>query len=262
MTDLRASFESAADTYERARPPYPRELFDELIELAGLEPPASLLEIGCATGKATRPLAERGFRIVCVELGPRLAAQARTNLVGLPVEIHLAPFEGWQAGSQRYELVFAANAWHWLDPAVRYRKAHELLRPGGHLAFWDALHAFPVGFDPFFTEIQEVYDSIGESWTGDWPPPPPELIPDQASEIEATGLFDRVDVRRYRWETRYSADQYIALLETFSGHLAMEPSERAHLYAEIRERIGRRANPTVLRDWCATLHVARRAQAS
>ena len=61
MTDLRASFDSAADTYETARPSYPAALFDALIELCGLEPPASLLEIGCATGNATRPLAERGY---------------------------------------------------------------------------------------------------------------------------------------------------------------------------------------------------------
>ncbi len=258
MTDLRASFDSAADTYETARPSYPPALFDALIELAGLEPPATLLEIGCATGKATRPLAERGFRIVCVELGPRLAAQARANLAGLQVEVRVAPFEEWVPGPERYELVFAANAWHWVDPAVGYGKAHELLRPGGHLAFWDAVHAFPPGFDPFFTEIQDVYDSIGERWTGEWPPPAPDLIPDHAPELEATGLFDRVEVRRYLWETRYTVDEYIALLETFSGHLAMELSMRALLYAEIRERISRRANPTVLRHWSATLHVGRR----
>ena len=28
---------------------------------------------------------------------------------------------------------------------------------------WSAAHAFPDGFDPFFTEIQDVYDEIGEA---------------------------------------------------------------------------------------------------
>jgi 2-polyprenyl-3-methyl-5-hydroxy-6-metoxy-1,4-benzoquinol methylase len=63
---------------------YPAELYDELIRLAGLRPAARLLEIGCATGKATVPLAERGFRITCLELGPRLAATARDNLARFP----------------------------------------------------------------------------------------------------------------------------------------------------------------------------------
>ena len=68
--------------------------------------------------------------------------------------------------STAYDLVYAATAWHWVDPEVRYQRAHEVLRPGGHLAFWRADHVFPVGGDPFFAEIQEVYDEIGEGLPG------------------------------------------------------------------------------------------------
>jgi SAM-dependent methyltransferase len=149
---LRRTFDSAADLYDSARPGYPDELFDDLVEMAGLERGARLLEIGCATGKATRPWLERGFSVVCVELGAQLAEKARQNLAAFPVEIHVAPFESWEPEHDAFDLVYAATAWHWLDPAIRDRKAHGLLRAGGHLAFWSAGHAFPVGFDPFFTE--------------------------------------------------------------------------------------------------------------
>ncbi len=54
---LRRSFDAAADLYEAARPSYPEELFDDLVALTALEPGARLLEIGCATGKATHQLA-------------------------------------------------------------------------------------------------------------------------------------------------------------------------------------------------------------
>ena len=118
-------------------------------------------------------------------------------------------------------------------------------------------HAFPAGFDPFFSEIQEVYDAIGESRAGEWPPPPPEEVPDRAHEIDASGLFDAVEVRRYVWGQKYSADQYINLLKTFSGHIAMEQAKREHLFEEIRQRISRRSNPTVHRHWLAILHIAR-----
>src|SRR5680860_1863753 len=50
----------------------------------------------------------------------------------------------------------------WLDPALRYRRAWDLLVPGGHLAFWRATHVFSEGGDPFFAELQEVYEEIGE----------------------------------------------------------------------------------------------------
>jgi SAM-dependent methyltransferase len=258
---LRETFESAAEGYDAARPSYPQQLFDDLVELADLRSDARLLEIGCATGKATVPLLERGFSVVCVELGVHLAERARANLAGMPVEIHVAPFEVWENECDRFDLVYAATAWHWIDPAIRYRKVYELLRPTGHLAFWSAQHAFPVDYDPFFREIQEVYDAIGESRPGEWPPPRPDRVPDDGAEIEATGLFEGIEVRRYVWETVYSAEEYIALLDTFSGHIAMERSKRELLYGEIRHRIGLRTPPSVRRHWNAILHVARCKQA-
>jgi SAM-dependent methyltransferase len=255
---LRVTFETAADRYDAARPEYPPELFDDLVSLAQLEPGAPLIEVGCATGKATRPLLERGFRVTCVELGEQLAERAQRNLAGLPVTIDVAPFEQWHGEPDSFDLVFAATAWHWIDPTVRYERAHRLLRPDGHLAFWSAVHAFPEDFDPFFSEIQQVYDELGESYEGEWPPGPPERVPDDTAEIESSGLFDDVHVRRYVWARRYTADEYVELLDTFSGHIAMPRDRRERLYAEIRRRLALRDDPRVLRHWSAILHVAHR----
>jgi hypothetical protein len=71
-------------------------------------------------------------------------------------------------------------------------------------------------------------------------------------------LFDDVQVRQYDWETQHDAESYIALLDTFSGHLAMAPWQRARLYGEIRERLSARPDPVVRRHWGSVLHVARR----
>ena len=90
------------------------------------------------------------------------------------------------------------------------------------------------------------------------PPAPPEKVPDETTEIGASDSFDVVGVRRYLWEQDYTADEYIALLNTFSGHIAMEPSRRAHLYREIRRRVEQRPARRVYRHWHAILHVARR----
>lgn len=162
--DLAQTFDQGSGLYQRARPEYPDELFDHLISVAGLRVGDHLLEIACATGKATLPLAQRGFRITCVELGPQLAAAARRNLARFPgVTVVEGSFEEWsKATREPFDLVFAATAWHWVDPEVRYMKAWEVLRPDGHLAFWEAVHVLPEDGDPFFEEIQDVYDEIGE----------------------------------------------------------------------------------------------------
>jgi SAM-dependent methyltransferase len=245
----------AADRYDRARPNYPARLFDDLAALTRIQPGDRVLEVGCATGKATRPLVARGLRVTCVELGPRLAAKARS----LGVEVVEGALEEWEPPpGTRFDLVAAATSWHWLDPVVKYRRASELLRPGGHLAFWSAQHVVPEGGDPFFEELQEIYEEIGEGMA----PAERFLRPDEltveTAEIEASGVFDVIGVRHYDWEVVYDADGYIDLLETFSGHIAMEPWQRERLYGEIRRRLAERADGRLRRHWGAVLHVARR----
>jgi SAM-dependent methyltransferase len=258
--NLRSTFDSAASLYQSARPDYPDDLYRDLIALTGVHPPARLLEVGCGSGKATLPLARRGFRITAVELGGNLAAEARANLAAFPAaSVVTAAFETWRPETlHAYDLVYAATAWHWVDPQVRYAKAADLLAPGGHLAVWGATHGFPAGFDPFFSEIQQVYTEIGESRDGEWPPPRPEALPDSSADFESSGHFRTVAVRRYVWERRYSADTYIALLDTFSGHIAMEPAKRDHLYAEIRRRLAARPDGQLTRHWASVLTIGRR----
>ncbi len=268
---LRQTFDTVASRYHDARPDYPEELYAQLIDLTGITPEADeILEIGSGTGKATLPLARRGFRITGVELGAALADKARRNLAAFShVTVVNAGIETWRPPAPAmFGLVFAATAWHWIDPAVRYRKAWECLKPGGHLAFWEALHVVPEGGDPFFREIQDVYDEIGEGqpagsvFIGEGEPagsvfPTPDTLATRSAEIAATGLFTDIVVRRFDWEIRYTADGYLRLLDTFSGHIAMAPWQRDRLYGEIRRRLARRPDGLVRRHWGAVLHVAR-----
>ena len=75
---LAATFDRATDLYHRARPEYPDEVYDHLApahRAAG--PGRGCWRWGVATGKATLPLARRGYRITCVEPGAALATAAR-----------------------------------------------------------------------------------------------------------------------------------------------------------------------------------------
>ena len=49
--------DQVAELYDRARPDYPTEVFDDLVALAQLPDRARVVEIGCGTGQGTRPLA-------------------------------------------------------------------------------------------------------------------------------------------------------------------------------------------------------------
>jgi SAM-dependent methyltransferase len=258
---LRRTFDAVALDYQDARPEYPDALYATLLSLTGVRPQAdALCEVGSASGKATLPLARRGFAITCVELGAALAAQARRNLAPFErVTVVNADFETWEPPAREaFGLVFAATAWHWIDPAVKYRKAASVLRPGGHLAFWEAVHVIPADGDPFFREIQDVYDEIGSGMPEGWVSPTTETLPSAEAEVAETGLFSDTVARRFQWEIQYTAESYIRLLETFSSNLVMEPWQKDRLYGEIRRRLALRPDGLVRRHWGAVLTVTRK----
>jgi SAM-dependent methyltransferase len=189
-------------------------------------------------------------------MGPNLARLARRKLQQFPnVEIVTARFEDWEPNGAKFDLVFAANSWHWLDPRSRYARAAALLRPGSALAFTTSRHAFPPGFDTFFEDIQDCYETIGEARLS-WPPPSPDQAPDSREEIEQSGFFEDVRTARYLRAHDFTADEHVALMSTASDHRLMEPAKREQLFGEMRRLIEARPNGRIRKHLLTILHVA------
>src|SRR6516225_12048856 len=94
---LHTVFDRAAEDYQRTRPVCPPRLFDDLIDRAGLQAGDRVIEIGCGTGQATVPLAQRGLAVIAIELGAELAAVARQRLAAFPdAEVVTCSFEDWE----------------------------------------------------------------------------------------------------------------------------------------------------------------------
>jgi SAM-dependent methyltransferase len=253
---LRTTFEEVPELYDRARPAYPPQIFDDLVALAELPAGARLVEIGCGTGRATLQFAPRGYEITCVELGEQLAGIARRNLAGFPrVQVINADFETWQPAA-RFDAAVAFTSFHWLDPATRFEKVAAVLEDRGILAVVGGKHVLLEDGDQFFVEVQAEYVELLNNKDG--PPPHPDAWPDLWEEIERSGLFDNVAVRRYLRDIVYTADSYIDMLDTSSGHRALDSTMRDELFRRIRRRIDVRPGGTVTKTLLSTLNVARR----
>ncbi len=258
---LRTTFDDVADLYDRSRPRYPTTLFDDLVGLADIPKEARILEIGCGTGQATVALAERGFQLTGIELGARLAEVARRRLRAFPaVEVVTADFEQWNAPEGSFDAVAAFTAFHWLDPATRYEQAAQAIREGGALAIVETRHVRLDDADPFWLDVQADYDILAPTDEVS-PPPHPDAVGDLSAEIEATPYFRTIGVRRYLWDVIYSADSYLAVLDTYSNHRALNSRARGELYHRIRRRIEARPGQTVSKTYLATLNVAHRVAA-
>ena len=253
---LRAGFDRAAEDYQRTRPVCPPQLFGDLIDLAGLEAGDRVVEVGCGTGQATVPLAERGLSVTAVELGGELAAIARRRLAGFPAcEVVTCSFEDWQAHGATFDAVVAVNSLHWIDPRLRYAKPHRLLRAGGAMAVAGCLWARPANADPFWTDVQADYRAAG--YEGN-PPPPPDQIGPQHFPPGSGSLFEEVASLRYPFQILYSAEDYLANLATQSGTRALGEARGAEFLTRVRHRLDSLGWPQLTATFVGYLTVGRR----
>lgn len=231
----RICFEAVADLYDEVRPRYPDEIFEDIITLSGIPPGGRILEIGPGPGVATVPLARRGYQILAIELGERLAALAAKACQPYPkVRILHKSFEEWEVEPGAFDLVVAADAFHWIEPELGYPKAARALKPAGSAAFFWTLSADPD--TPWSREIDALYQEIDPQLQNpdkgvslEW------LTPIIEANFANSGCFGPVAVRQHRWMETLTTDESIKRLQTYSVHSTMDQGVRRRLYAGIRE---------------------------
>jgi SAM-dependent methyltransferase len=202
---------------------------------------------------------------VAVEAGEKMAAAARRRLAGLDVEVREGRFEDAPLPSP-VDLVYAATAWHWIDPARGYARAAEVLRPRGALAlFWNehvrgADGELEPGEGPsarangFFDATQELYERAG---MGRYRLKPADEIRDRTPDIVASGCFGEVVRKHYPWHAEYSAADYATLLSTYSDHIRLADDVRSALLDGIAALIDERFGGRIVKHYVADLYVAR-----
>jgi SAM-dependent methyltransferase len=240
----RTSFDRHPELYDAARPSYPEALVDDVLARTGAR---RIVELGAGTGKATVRFARRGCAITAIEPGAGMAAVLRGNVAGLDVTVVESRFEDWRG--PEHDLVLAAQAFHWIDPAVRFART-------AAAAPWLALvtnEKAPLD-PPLYAELGAAYarwkpgggiDDLAAARAG-W-----------IAEIDASGLYGPVHAGEFPWRARYTRSEYLDLLATYSDHAVLPDDRRAPLFEAIGAAIDRHGGSIDL-PYVAMAFVARR----
>ena len=271
-------FDEVAAEYDRYRPAYPDELVDQACQVAGIGSGDQVLEVGCGTGQLTRSLIARGLRVTALEPGANLIALARQNVDG--AEFVNARFEDASLPRERFQAVYSASAFHWVDPLVSWQKAADVLIPGGTLALIqycgleeprskddqdallaamgrvapDVAAAWPAyrDLDTMLAGMEQRRDNISRAWA--W------LGSYDLGQDYAARLFGDVQVAVTAPRlSEHTPDQLIAIVRTFSAYARLSPDQRQALereYQAIYEGLGRPIRASTV----AALVTARRSQ--
>jgi SAM-dependent methyltransferase len=258
-TDLRSTFNEVPHLYDRARPGYPGDLLAGLAELTGIGPGSRVLEIGPGTGQATVALAALGARVTAVELGAGLAEVLVERLAQRgagDARVVVSSFEDWPLPAEPFDAVVSFCAWHWLDPAVRTEKVAAALVPGGSLATVTVDHV-RGGSSEFFDQAQDCY----RRWDPATPPgqllEPADRLPPYTDEADRAAAFQPATRRRYHQDITYRTGEYLDVLNTYSGHLALPVARRRGLLECLGQLIDQRHGGRITKRYLYELRVAR-----
>jgi ubiquinone/menaquinone biosynthesis C-methylase UbiE len=235
--DLRLTFNEDVLNYDKMRPTYVKDLYDDVIQFSNLGSNKIALEIGIGTGQATLPFLNSGCKVTAVELGKDLAEFSKEKFSKYNnFDIINNDFESVDLRNSPFDLIYSATAFHWIPQETGYTKAYRLLKSGGAMAlFWN--HPSRPE-DDLHIAMQKIYDKY-------MPATHPKSKVHKFSEdkcleivntIKQYGFID-INYKLYYQTRIFDANSYIALLKTYSDHRALQKDKWKPFEEEMRAAI-------------------------
>jgi SAM-dependent methyltransferase len=256
----RSAFGLDPENYDRARPPYPKWVFEALQQRCGLESGTRTFEIGPGTGSASARLLEIGARpLVLIEPDPRLA-NFLSGRFGGRADIVPATFEDAELVPHSFDLGAAATSFHWMEQKAALAKVAALLRSGGWWAMWSNVFGDLERSDCFHEATQPLLQHQPNSpshYAGQAHPYALDSAT-RLADLAATGVFIDAEFECRKWTLVLDARQVRALYATFSQFGALEPNDRERILDGLMEIAEREFGGRVERNMCTVLYTARR----
>jgi ubiquinone/menaquinone biosynthesis C-methylase UbiE len=215
------TFDTLATYYDAGRTGYSNELYNFLLQY-GLSQSHHVLDVGCGTGLASRPLIENAFKVTGIDVSAPMLEKARERF----------PSATWVEGSaealpfqpRSFDAAISAQTFHHIDRTKAIAELIRVLRPGGIVGVWWKVL---VDQDPVEQLRKRVAKELGAV------PPPSGLQGGfkefYGSELQATAL------RVVPWHVTVSLDEYLNY-ERSRKNVRDTFQERSDCYFEALER--------------------------
>ena len=246
----RKIFDNIVENYDKVRWDYPDELFADIIRYSGTCNDKKALEIGAGTGKATTPFLDAGYAVTAVEMGANMTEFLNAKFKDrISFSVINSTFEDAVLEDNSYDLIYAASAFHWVDPEIGCPKVLRLLKSGGVFALFRN-NSIPDESDDLYEEIQAVYDlhyyshykpnnrpvKLADMSREDFLKPEEIFRGFRFESLEQYGFVDIV-MKLYDAFRTYDTENYIKLIDTYNDHRALPDENREALYAGLRKVI-------------------------
>lgn len=216
-------FTDQAAAYVRARPAYPAELVDQLLQDAGVRSGDAVADFGAGTGIFTQLLVDRGLRVSAIE--PNQPMRERATMTSAVWIDGTFEQSGLESGSQRWAV--AAQAFHWADAARALPEVRRLLQPNCLFTVLWNNRANRESKILAWTEqlIRQQVPEFDEAYRNrDW-----------QTILESTGDFTFTSQRTVQHVVRMSKQRYLELWQSHNRLTTIAGPERFRILMELIE---------------------------
>ncbi len=131
-------FQGFAAQYDAYRPQPPAIILDILTQLAQVERPRLVVDLGSGTGLSTHIWAKRAEQVVGIEPSEDMRRQAETHTGSQSNVRYQAGFStATGLPDNCTDIVTCSQSLHWMEPNGTFAEAARILRPGGVFAAYD-----------------------------------------------------------------------------------------------------------------------------
>lgn len=229
--EFRKSFDTIPEQFDKYRPKYSEELFQDLISYARVDEQSTVLELGPGTGQATEPILRTGCNYHAIELGENLAEKL-TDKYGHYSNFNLMvdDFITHDFGGQMFDMIYSAATIQWIPEEVAFSKTFSLLKPGGTLAMMLTREDYKTANETLYNQIQKVY---AESFR------PDEDYNQLRFHYDNATNFGFVDFNRSEFygQRIYTADEYVAYAGTHCDHILLSEPYRRRFFDGLHKAV-------------------------
>ncbi|MBW9172833.1 class I SAM-dependent methyltransferase [Clostridium estertheticum] len=254
--DKRFIFNEDVKNYDKWRPTYCKELFNDIIQYSKLDRNKKAVEVGVGTGQASLPFLMTGCDVTAIELGKNLAEYSKEKFKEYKnFSVYNTSFEDFECNDNSIDILYSATAFHWIPEDIGYPKALKVLKNDGTLAlFWNKPFVKRED-DLLHQKIQNIYQK--------YRPSNAKFIENDTARynkisktIQSYGFRD-LELKLYHQTRIFNSTDYISLLNTYSDHRSMVVSTKLLFESEIENAILESGNVLTVYD-TIDLYLARK----
>jgi ubiquinone/menaquinone biosynthesis C-methylase UbiE len=239
--------------YAKVRPTYPTAAYDEIAADLRAVPADLAVDIACGSGQSVDGLKRIARKIIGVDIGPNLLADARKR----HPDVAFVQGSGEAPGldPEIADLVTIATAFYWMDRSTVIGNVSSLLKPHGVFAVYK--YELPWLIDPRNSIVER---HLAEKWDKHRSPRLRKFDHDTPDLIAASRRFEKVRQCTIENRVRMSVPQYVDFMASTSyvSKFIMEEVGNDRYLEDFTQELRRAGGEQLLVNFDITMVIASR----